>query len=170
MNIEVSRKTLLTVGGMVAGTILLLGGIFWAHRTVHLTGKIDVSPYENDMMESLVRSLLHESSLSNAPVCFLCFGETRTSPSSSFLARFANCRRPAICSVGNSVSPPTMGYMDKSDGRPGTIIQIINFKPFAPGIFDITVAISNLPSGHDHIVYRISDVGAEWVITKRTAS
>lgn len=168
MNLQISQKTLFTVGGVFACAVALLAVILWLHRPVHLTGKIDVSPFENDMMESLVRNVLRESSVSNAPVCFLSFGEEGTSPSEGFIARFADCHRPAVCSARDSVSPPIKGYFDKANGHPGIIVQIIKFQPFAPGIFDVTVTISSLPAGHNQIVYRISDIGAEWVITKRT--
>lgn len=170
MNLQISRKTLFTVGGALVGVVLLVAVVHWLHRPVHATGKTDVSPFENDMMESLVRSVLHESAVSNAPVCFLAFGEAGTSPSDSFIARFADCHRPAVCSARDSVSPPIHGYFDKANGHAGIIVQIIKLETFASGIFDVTVTISSLPAGHNQIVYRVSDVGAEWVITKRTAT
>lgn len=168
MNVQIGSKTLSAVAGVFIGALLMLGVSFCMHRPAHPAGKIDVSPFENDMMESLVRNVLRESSVSNAPVCFLSFGEEGASPSDGFIARFANCHQPAVCSARDSVSPPVKGYFDKANGHPGIIVQIIKFQPFATGIFDITVAISSLPLGHNRIVYRISDIGAEWVITKRT--
>ena len=168
MNLLINRRILYVIGGVFTGVVLLLAGILWWHQPRHRVGRTDISPFENDMIESFVRSLLREDGVRNAPVCFLSFDEGGTSPSSSFLARFADCHQPAVRSVDRSVSPPNNRFFEKDNGRSGLIIQIIKFKEFVPDVFDITVSISNLPRGHDQIVYRISRSTGEWTITKRT--
>jgi hypothetical protein len=167
MKTPASRTRVLTVGFILAGVILLLGGV-WLHHHFRHPQKVNASIFENDMMESLVRGMLRENSLRDAPVCFIAFGEGRTPPSPEFIARFADCRRPAVRGVNNSVSPPVNRYFEKVNGRPGLILRIIQFQEFISSVFDVTVSISNLPPGHDRIVYRISNSTGEWVITKRT--
>jgi hypothetical protein len=104
---------------------------------------------------------------SNAPpVCFLAFGEGYTQPSPDFIARFAGTR-PAVRNFESAVAPPTGQFFDKSNGQPGLIIQIISFKEFIPGTFDVLVAFSDLPPGHRHFIYRIQNFGGEWEIKGR---
>ena len=170
MNFSLNRKILFISVGIFAGIMLLLAGMLWLHRPVQHVGRTDVSPFENDMMESLVRGILHESGIINAPVCFLSFGEGRTSPSATFMERFTDCRQPAVQIVGNSVSSPIRRFFEKSNGHSGTVIQIISFHEYIPGVFDITVTISSLPRGHNQVVYRLADLGGNWVIQKRTPS
>ena len=170
MNFSLNRKTLFIGVGIFVGILLLLAGILWLHRPVRHVGRTDVSPFENDMVECLVRGILHESGMSSAPVCFLSFGEGRTSPSATFMERFADCHQPAVRSVGSSVSSPIRRFFEKSNGHSGTVIQIISFHEYIPGVFDITVTVSSLPRGHNQVIYRLADLGGNWVIKKRTAS
>lgn len=168
MNLEINRRTLYVAGGIFISVILLVAGIIWWHRPEHHAGRIEVSPFENDMIASLVRGILREDGVRDASVCFVSFGEGGTPPSSGFIARFADCRRPAVRSVDSSVSPPINRFFEKDNGRPGLVIRIIKFNEYIPGVFDITVSFSNLPRGHDQIVYRISNLGGSWVIQNRT--
>lgn len=165
MNSSVNRTTLFLIG--VALPLLVAGGI-WLSRPAHHFGKTEVSPFENDMIESLVRGILPEDGIRNAPVCFVSFGEGRTTPSSDFLHRFADCRNPVVHGTGSSVAPPIDRYFDKYTGRPGTVIQIINLHEYIPGVFDITVSISTRPRGHEREVYRIANIGGTWTIKSHT--
>lgn len=167
MTIQTNRKTLIAIGAIFTGAFLLVATILWLHRPQHF-GKIEVSPFENDMMESLVRGVIREQEVQGAPVCFLSFGEGQTSPSPGFIGRFADCHQPAVCSMGSSVSPPVNRYFEKDNGRPGTVIQIFSFHEFVSGVFDITVSISSLPRGHDRVMYRLSETAGNWAIKKRT--
>lgn len=168
MNLQINRRTLYVAGSILTAVTLLLAGLIWWHQPKRHAGRTDISPFENDMIEGLVRGMLHEDSLREASVFFVSFGEGGTSPSSTFIARFNDCQHPAVHSAGKSVSPPVKRSFEKDNGRPGIIVQIIKFNEFVPGVFDITVSFSNLPPGHDQIVYRISHVTGDWVITKRT--
>lgn len=167
MNLSLQRRTLFLLAALLAGAVLMLAGIFWWHQPKH-PGRVEVSPYENDMIETVVRNILRENGVREAPVCFLAFGEGTTTPSSVFIARFADCRRPAVRGVGSSVTPPIARSFEKDNGRPGVVIQIIKFEPLISGVFNVTVSISSLPPGHDQIVYRIADAGGKWEIRKRT--
>lgn len=168
MNLQLHRRTLSVAGGFFLAVILLLAAVLWWHHPSRHAGRIDVSPFENDMMESLVRGILHEPAIRDTPVCFLSFGEGGTPPSSGFIARFADCHHPAVRSVGSSVAPPIHRFFEKDNGRPGLIVKIVKFNEYIPTVFDITVSFSNLPAGHDQIVYRISNAGGDWSIKKRT--
>lgn len=167
MNLSLQRRTLFLLAALLAGALLMLAGIFWWQQPKH-PGRVEVSPYENDMIETVVRSVLREDGVREAPVCFLAFGEGTTTPSSAFIARFADCRRPVVRGVGSSVMPPIDRTFEKDNGRPGVIIQIVKFEPFISGVFEVTVGLSSLPPGHDRIVYRIADTGGKWEIRKRT--
>lgn len=169
MNAQFNRRTLLLLLGIFAGATLTLALFLWWHQPHH-PGRVEVSPFENDMMERVVRAVLREGAVRQEPVCFIAFGEGTTTPSSTFIARFADCRRPAVRGVGGSVSPPINRSLEKDNGRRGLLVHILKFEPFISGVFDVTVSLSNLPAGHDRIVYRIADTGGEWVIRKRTAS
>lgn len=168
MNPQISYRTLYRVGGILAGVVLLVGVATWWNRPAHRAGRIDRSPFENDMMEGFVRCLMLETNLRDAPVCFLAFGEGHTSPSSGFLARFADCRHPAVRGVGSSVLPPVNRVFDKDNGRPGVVLQIIKCNEYYTSVFNITVSFSNLPRGHDRFVYRVGRDSGDWTIRKRT--
>ena len=168
MNLQISNRTLCRAGGILAGVLLLVAGVLWWSRAGHRIGKTNVSPFENDMMEGFVRCLLLETNLRSAPVCFLAFGEGQATPSSAFLARFADCHHPAVHGVGNSVSPPVNRFFEKDNGRPGIVLQVVKFNEFITSVFDITVSFSNLPRGHDRVVYRVIRVSGDWTIDNRT--
>lgn len=161
MKIFLQRTALFLIG--VALPLLVAGGI-WLSRPAHHFGKCEVSPFENDMMESLVRGILPEDGVRGTPACFLSFGEGRTAPSSTFLQRFANCHSPSVLGSDKSVSTPTDRSFQKDTGRPGLVIQIINFHEYISGVFDITVSISTRPRGHEREVYRIGNIGGTWSI------
>jgi hypothetical protein len=104
--------------------------------------------------------------LQNASVCFVAFGEDKTAPSGAFVARFAGSY-PSVESFKSSARPPGGKILEVSTGKAGVIVQIISFKEFIPGTFDILVAFSNLPSGHDRFVYRVSNATGGWDIKNR---
>ncbi len=168
MNLHISSRTLRLVGGIIAGVVLVVAVVVWWGRPGHPAGRVDRSLFENDMMEGFVRCLLRESNIRDAPVCFLAFGEGRTSPSSGFLARFADCRHPAVRGVGSSVLPPVNRLFEKDSGRPGIVLQVIKCEQYIVGVFDITMSFSNLPRGHDRIIYRVARDSGDWTIQKRT--
>jgi hypothetical protein len=170
MKLQANRKTLYLIFGIDFALLLVLAGVLWLHRPVHHAGRINVFPFENDMMAGLMRGILHEPDISRESVCFLSFGENGTPPSSEFIARFADCRQPAVRGVDTSVAPPINRFFEKNTGRPGLVIQIISFREIISGVFDITVSISTLPRGHDRVVYRLSDVAGDWIIKNRTPS
>lgn len=164
-----ARKNIFLIAGALVAflCVALAAGIFLRHQH-RPPARADTSPFETEMIEALVRGILHEYGVRGAPVCFLAFGENRTPPGAQFIARFANCRQPAVCSLGSAVAPPISRYIEKSTGRPGLIVQIVSFREYIPGTFDVTVSISNLPPGHDRIIYRISKTPGEWTISQRT--
>jgi hypothetical protein len=43
----------------------------------------------------------------------------------------------------------------------------VRLTEYIPGTFDVLVAFSNLPSGHDRFVYRVSNVAGGWKIESR---
>ncbi len=47
------------------------------------------------------------------------------------------------------------------------MVHVIRFKQIIPGTFDVWVALSNLPPGHDHFIYRVSHAIGEWKIESR---
>lgn len=161
-----SQKKFFLAAGVVIGALLLLDVLLWLHRPVH--SRTDISPFENDMVENLVRSLLREDGLRDSPVCFLAFGENAASPSTDFIQRFTDCQHPAVQCLGSSVAPPVNRVLDKDTGHPGLVIRIIDFHEVLSSTYDYTVSISNLPTGHDHVVYRVSNVGGSWMVKKRS--
>ena len=170
MNLQISYRQACWVGGILTGVVLLVGVVIWSHRPGHRAGKIDRSPFETEVVEGFVRCLVLETNIRDAPICFLAFGEGNTSPSSGFLARFADCRHPAVRPVGSSVLPPGSRSFDKDNGRPGLVVHIIQCSPYYAGVFDITVSFSNLPPGRDRFVYRFGRDAGDWSIRKRTPS
>lgn len=158
------RSTIIRIA-LVLAVVAMAGG-FWCSQQQRTPSRVNGSAYESEMIEGLVRGLLQELGPQAPPVCFLAFGEGATTPSPGFVARFAGTR-PAIKSVGSAVSPPIGKFFDKSSGRPGLIIHIVSFKEYIPGTFDVLVAFSNLPSGHDRFIYRLSSLTGEWKIKSR---
>jgi hypothetical protein len=153
---------------MVIATVLglaLIGGLWRGHHPAH-PAPVNASIYETDMTEGLVRGFLPECAACGQGVCFLAFGEGTTSPSRTFIARFAGSR-PVVRSCGSAVSPLTGKYFETATGRPGLVIRIIRFKEIIPGTFDVLVGFSNLPPGHDRFTCRISNLAGEWVIKSR---
>jgi hypothetical protein len=157
----VSLKTFLIVGGM--GIVaLVLAGFLWL-RPVHHLGNIDASPFENDMVEALVRAILLEDEFRDSQVCFLGFGEGGTSPGTDFIARFDDCQHPGVAALNGTVSPPVNRILEKKNGHAGTVIKIIELNQTQPDVYDVTVALSCLPAGHDHVVYHVANVSGTWV-------
>ena len=154
------RRAIIAVGLGLA----LAGGFWWLRPA--LPPRVNASLYETDMTEGLVRGILSELKPPVPPVCFLAFGEGFTPPSQTFLARFAG-NRPPVRSCGTAVSPPIGQDIEVSTGRPGLMVHVIRFKKIIPGTFDVWVALSNLPPGHDHFIYRVSNTTSEWKIESR---
>ena len=151
---------------IAVGLGLALAGSFWWLRPPAPPPRVNASLYETDMTEGLVRGILSELKPPVPPVCFLAFGEGFTPPSQTFLARFAG-NRPPVRSCGSAVSPPIGQDIEVSTGRPGLMVHVIRFKKIIPGTFDVWVALSNLPPGHDHFIYRVSQAIGEWKIESR---
>jgi hypothetical protein len=147
--------------------LLVAGGGWWWRTHARPAPRAAASQYESDMMEALVRELLQDFGIRGAPVCFLTFGEGKTPPSGRFIARFADCRRPAVRSYTSSVEPPIGRHLEVATGQPGLIVQIFSLKEYVAGCYDADVGISNLPPGHQRIIYRIAKTTGQWVITKR---
>jgi len=163
------RKTSLIIVAVLAVVVTVGLGLAALHQ-LRRGPRANVSEFESDCTEALVRGILRELGIRNAPVCFLGFGEGRTPPSRDFIARFSDCRRPAVRSLGSAVAPPIGRFLEISNGRPGVILQIIQSKEYLPGTFDVTVVVSILPPGHNRVIYRVSKTGGEWKITNRTAT
>lgn len=143
-------------------------GIWWRLDS-RRPPQVNALEYESDMTEGLVRGVLKELG-GNAPaVCFVSFGEGHTPPSPAFVNRFSTCR-PQVRSSGSSVAPPIGKIFEISTGKRGLIIQIIKFRQIIPGCFDVVVAFSNLPPGHDQFVYRVVNEGGDWRIKSRKAA
>ena len=151
---------------IVIGLGLFLGCCYWWLRTPAHPAPVNGSIYETDMIEGLVRGILSERPVPVPQVCFLAFGEGRTEPSRTFLARFAGSQ-PAVCSCNSAASPPIGKYFDASTGRQGLIVHIVSFKEFIPGRFDVLVRFSNLPPGRDRFLYSVANQGGEWVVLSR---
>ena len=156
------RATIATVLGLA---LVVIGGLWWLRGPAQPL-PVNASQYETDMTEGLVRGILGELAPPVPPVCFLAFGEGRTPPSSAFIARFAGSR-PAVRSCGSAVSPPIGKYFETASGRPGLIVHIVKFKQSTPSHYDVVVAFSNLPHGHDHFIYRIYNLNGEWITQSR---
>jgi hypothetical protein len=148
---------------LLAGLALALAGGFWWLRPPAHPPPVNASLYETDMAESLVRNILAEMQPPLPPVCFLAFGDGGTPPSRQFIARFKGTH-PALLSYQAASAPPTGQYIETSTGRPGLVIHIISFKQIVPGIFDVLVRFSNLPPGHDHVVYCVAQLNDAWVV------
>jgi hypothetical protein len=142
--------------------LALAGGFLWLRPPAH-PPSVNASLYETDMTESLIRNILAEMEPPLPPVCFLAFGDGGTPPSRAFIARFAGTH-PAILSYQTASAPPTGQYIETSTGRPGLVLHIIRFQQITPGTFDVLVQFSNLPSGHDHFLYRVAQVDDAWVV------
>jgi hypothetical protein len=152
---------------IIIGVVLaLLGGWWWRHTHPAHPAPVNASAYETDMMESLVREILTEFQPPLPSVCFLAFGDGATSPSEEFIARFAGSQ-PAVRRCGSAVSPPVGEFFETSTGRPGLLVHIVRFKEFLPGAFDVEVAFSNLPPGHDRFTYRVIRIGDQWQVKGR---
>ena len=145
---------------------LMASGGWWEYHRAQRPRLANVAEYESDMTEGLLRGIFQELDEGEPLVYYVAFGQTRTSPSYGFIARFAD-HVPAVQGFALSVSPPTGVVLEASSGRTGVIIQIISFKACAPGGFDVLVAFSNLPSGHDRFIYRVFNNGGDWRIQSR---
>jgi hypothetical protein len=155
------KKTAIIVT-LILGIIVV--GAAWRVHHARTPQRVEAAGFESDMTEALVRGISPE--LQNASVCFVAFGEDKTAPSWPFIARFAGSH-PPVESFKYSTSSPGGKILDVSTGRAGVTVQIISFKEFVPGTFDVLVAFSNLPSGRDRFVYRISGTGGDWTIKSR---
>jgi hypothetical protein len=146
--------------------LAVLGGLWWRHAHPAHPAPVNASIYETDMMASLVREILTEFPSPPPTICFLAFGDGTTSPSQEFIARFAGCQ-PAVRRCGSAVSPPVGKFFETSTGKPGLVVHIIRFQKIITGTFDVEVAFSNLPAGHDHFIYRVRQLGGEWQVKDR---
>ncbi len=126
----------------------------------------NVSEYESDMTAGLLHIIFQELDSRHPPVYFIAFGEARTEPSYSFITQFAG-HHPPVRSFTAAVSTPNGLVLETATGRAGVIIQIISFKEFVTGTFDILVALSNQPPGHDRFTYRIFNNGGDWILRSR---
>jgi hypothetical protein len=167
MILSISRKQLFLAAAVFAGALALVACIWWTHRPQHL-GRTNVSPFENDMVEGLVRGLLREDGVRDEPVCFLAFDESGTPPSGDFIRRFADCKQPAVLSTDNSVAPPVNRFFQKNNGRPGLVLKVIQFHEVSAGIFEAVVSVSTLPPGHDRVSYRVTNVAGSWTAKKKS--
>lgn len=150
---------------LVLAVVAVVGGFWWSqHKTA--PQRVNGSAYESEMIEKLVLGLLQELGSQAPPVCFLAFGDGATQPSPGFVARFAGTH-PTVKDAGSAVSPPIGKFFDKSNGRPGLVIHIVSFKEYVSGIYDVLVTFSNLPSGHNRFIYRISKATGEWKVKSR---
>lgn len=155
-------RPLIVITGL---NLALAGGFWWWHHPAH-PAPVNASLYETDMIEGLVRGILPELAAARPSVCFLAFGDGATPPSQQFIARFAGSQ-PAVRSCGSAASPPIGKFFEIATGQPGLIVHIVSFKEFIPGTFDVLVAFSNLPAGHDRFSYRVKRLGGEWKIAGR---
>src|SRR5438093_8574445 len=89
---------------VIAAVSIVAGGWWWVRHPRHPKG-VNASEFETDLVAAVVCGILTEPETSSRAVCFLAFGEGRTSPSGRFLARFAGSH-PAVRSCGSWVSPP----------------------------------------------------------------
>jgi len=152
--------------GFMIGLGVLLGvGCWWWRPPAHPV--VTASLYETDMVAGLVREILTELKPPVPPVCFLAFGEGGTPPSRDFIARFAGSE-PAVRSCNSAAMPPTGQFIETSTGRPGLVVHVIRFKQISPETYDVWVAFSNLPAGHDRFRYRISGAGESWTVKSCT--
>ena len=87
-------------------------------------------------------------------------------PSGAFIARFAGSH-PLVESFKYSTRPPGGKVIEVSTGKTGVIVQIISFREFIPGTFDVLVAFSNLPASQNRFVYRVSNMNGGWEIKSR---
>ena len=153
---------------IVIGLALVLAGGWWWLRPPSHPAPVIASIYETDMVEGLIRKVLAELPPPVPQVCFLAFGDGRTSPSRAFLARFTGSQ-PAVCSCAAAASPPIGKYFDASTGREGLIVHIASFKEVIPGSCDVLVRFSNMPPGHDRFTYRVINIGGDWTVKSRKA-
>jgi hypothetical protein len=143
--------------GMIAS-----GACWWKFHHAGNPPRANVVEFESDMTEGLLRGVFQELDAGNPPVYFVAFGEARTEPSPAFIARFAG-NVPPVRIFTSSVSTPNGLVLETSTGRAGVIIQIISFKEYIPGTFDVLVALSN----NGRFVYRVSNATGEWKIKSR---
>jgi hypothetical protein len=147
---------------IVALGLALAGGYWWRRPPAH-PPPVEAFLYETDMNESLIRHILAEMEPPLPSVCFLAFGEGGTPPSREFIARFAGTQ-PAMRSYQSASGPPTGQFFETSTGKPGLLVHIVRFKEVAPETFEVLVQFSNLPAGHDQVLYRLAQVDNAWVV------
>jgi hypothetical protein len=158
------RRKAVVIGLMLA---IVAGGVCgWKFLHRKSPRRANVMEFESDMTEALLRGIFSELDSGKPPVYFVAFGEARTEPSYAFIARFAN-HRPPVRSFISSVSTPSGMVLETSTGRVGVIIQIVSFKQYIPGTFDVLVVLSNQPAGRDRFTYRIFNAGGEWRVKSR---
>ena len=145
--------------GMIAS-----GACWWKFHHASNPPRANVAEFESDMTEGLLRGIFQELDAGNPAVYFVAFGEARTEPSPAFIARFAD-HVPPVRIFTSSVLTPNGLILETSTGRAGVIIQIISFKEYIPGTFDVLVALSN----NNRFVYRVSNTTDAWKIKSRKA-
>jgi hypothetical protein len=161
MTYRINRYAFIAGAGIVIAALALAGWV-WL-RPVHHLGNVDASPFENDMVEALVRGILQEDGLRDSQLCFLGFGEGGTSPGADFIARFDDCRNPSVAALNSTVNPPINRVLEKKNGHAGTVIKIIDIHQTQADVYNVTVSLSCLPAGHDHVSYHVANVSDTWV-------
>jgi hypothetical protein len=147
-------------------TLIVEGASWWRFHPVRPPQRANLSEFETDMTAGLLRGIFQEQGADRPPVFFVAFGEARTAPSYAFMARFAG-QMPPVRALTSAVMTPTGMVFETSTGRPGVIIQVIRFKEYIPGTFDVLVALSTRPGGHDRFTYRVTGRGDDWTIKSR---
>jgi len=161
---NLTRRTLLITACVLIAAVVL--AVLWLRPPAHYQ-RIDASPFENDAVEALVRDLLQQDGLRDTSVCFLAFGEGGASPHSDFIDRFADCHHPAVLALNATVNPSPSLVLEKHNGHAGLVIKIIQLRELIPNDYDITVSLSNLPSGRDQVIYHVINSGGNWTVKKR---
>jgi hypothetical protein len=147
-------------------TLVVAAAGWWRFHPVHPPQHANLSEFETDMIAGLLRGIFQEQGADHPPVFFVAFGEARTPPSYAFLARFAG-QMPPVRAFTSAVLTPTGLVLETSTGRPGVIIQVIRFKEYIPGTYDVLVTLSNRPGGHERFTYRVTGLGDTWIIKSR---
>lgn len=147
-------------------TLIVAAAGWWRFHPAREPAHANLSEYETDMTAGLLRGIFQEMAADQPPVFFVAFGEARTEPSHAFMARFAD-QMPPVRAFTSAVLTPTGMVLETATGRPGVIIQILRFKEYIPGTYDVLVALSNRPGGHDRFTYRVAGFGDTWTIQSR---
>jgi hypothetical protein len=155
--------------GVIIALILVVmaGGVcWWKMYQAENSKRAIAEEFESDMMAGLLQGIFQELDADGPHVFFVAFGEDRAAPSDAFMRQFAS-HGSHVQILTEAVSTPNGLVFDKSSGQAGVIIQIISFHQFSPGGFDVLVALSNRPRGHDRFTYRLFNIGGNWQIASR---